>query len=216
MYEKIHTLDHPIFLQSIEFIRSHLSPNDLDPLQQKVLERLIHSSGDFALESLLRFSSGACEQAVSSLKAGAPILTDTAMAAAAVAPMARRTLNTPVRSVLDWAPDRVAASTTRTAVAIQIAWLELSKQFKGNSSPIVLIGSAPTALNALLSLLNTDSQNLPSLIIGMPVGFIGVENAKHRLMSSNCPYIALEGTRGGAGLAAATVNALLRESIDND
>ena len=51
-----------------------------------MLERLVHSSGDLTLGTLLRFSEGACEQGLAALKQGAPILTDTAMAAAAVAP----------------------------------------------------------------------------------------------------------------------------------
>ena len=33
-------------------------------------------------------------------------------------------------------------------------------------------------------------------------------------MNSECPYIVLEGSRGGASLAAATVNALLRAGED--
>ena len=38
----------------------------------------------FNIQKLLEFSEGACEKAVKSLKAGAPILTDTDMAAAAI------------------------------------------------------------------------------------------------------------------------------------
>jgi precorrin-8X/cobalt-precorrin-8 methylmutase len=44
----------------------------------------------------------------------------------------------------------------------------------------------------------------------MPVGFVGVEASKRRLAASGLPQIRLEGSRGGAGLVAAAVNALLR------
>ena len=47
----------------------------------------------------------------------------------------------------------------------------------------------------------------------MPVGFIGVEKSKKRLLATNLPYIVMGSTRGGAAMAGATVNALLRESI---
>jgi precorrin-8X/cobalt-precorrin-8 methylmutase len=47
-------------------------------------------------------------------------------------------------------------------------------------------------------------------VIGMPVGFVGVEASKKRLGASGLPQIRLEGSRGGAGLVAAAVNALLR------
>ena len=46
----------------------------------------------------------------------------------------------------------------------------------------------------------------------MPVGFVGVAESKRNLRESGLSQIRLEGSRGGAGLAAATVNALLRSS----
>ena len=45
----------------------------------------------------------------------------------------------------------------------------------------------------------------------MPVGFIGVEQSKQKLSETNYPRILINSTRGGAAMAAATVNALLRE-----
>ena len=192
-------------------IREQLGVTGLDPLQQQVLERLIHSSGDFGLTSLLRFSPGACEVGLAALQAGASILTDTAMAAVAVKPMALRTLKSSVRSVLEWAPHEAPNGSTRTAEGLRSAWQELAAKDADQQAPIVLIGSAPTALEALLDLVSTGASP-PSLIIGMPVGFVGVAESKRRLSVSGLAQIRLEGSRGGAGLVAATVNALLRAS----
>ena len=50
--------DHPIFTESIRQIRALLGETGLDPLQQQVLERLVHSSGDPGLLQLLRFRVG--------------------------------------------------------------------------------------------------------------------------------------------------------------
>ena len=205
------SLDHPIFTESIRRIREQLGVTGLDPLQQQVLERLIHSSGDFGLTPLLRFTPEACELGLAALQAGAPILTDTAMAAVAVQPMARRTLKTSVRCVLEWAPDEAPNGSTRTAEGLRSAWQELAAKDADQQAPIVLIGSAPTALEALLDLVSTGAPP-PSLIIGMPVGFVGVAESKRRLSVSGLAQIRLEGSRGGAGLVAATVNALLRAS----
>ena len=44
----------------------------------------------------------------------------------------------------------------------------------------------------------------------MPVGFVGVSESKSRLINAKCPHIVLEGSKGGASLAAAATNALLR------
>ena len=204
--------DHPIFTESIRRIRALLGNTGLDPLQQQVLERLVHSSGDPGLAPLLRFSPGACERGVEALRHGAAILTDTAMAAAAVAPMAGRTLGTPVHCVLDWAPDQAPAGSTRTAAGMALAWRELSAVAP---APLVLIGSAPTALELLLDQVAA-GQPAPSLVIGMPVGFVGVEDSKRHLACSDLPQIRLDSSRGGAGLVGAAVNALLRAAAASD
>ncbi|WP_186588205.1 precorrin-8X methylmutase [Synechococcus sp. A15-28] len=198
--------DHPIFSESIRRIREALGPTDLEPLQQQVLERLVHSSGDLALAALLRFSPGACDAGLTALQQGASILTDTAMAAAAVAPMAQRTLGSSVRTVLEWAPDQAPLGSTRTAAGMERAWRELTAR---PPAPLVLIGSAPTALEVLLEQVAAGAP-APSLVIGMPVGFVGVAESKRHLAKSGLDQICLEGSRGGAGLVAAAVNALLR------
>ena len=204
-------VDHPIFTESIRRIRALLGETGLDPLQQQVLERLVHSSGDPGLLQLLRFSDGACERGLEALKDGVLILTDTAMAAAAVTPMATRTLGTPVRCLLDWAPSQSPPGSTRSAAAMQRAWPELTAAAStaGQSMPVVLVGSAPTALEQLLDQVE-DGAAAPSLVIGMPVGFVGVPESKRRLAVTELAQIRLEGTRGGAGLVAAAANALLR------
>ena len=86
------------------------------------------------------------------------------------------------------------------------AWQDLAAT---QPAPVVLIGSAPTALELLLELVAAGAPE-PSLVIGMPVGFVGVAESKRRLAASGLDQIRLEGSRGGAGLVGAAVNALLR------
>jgi precorrin-8X/cobalt-precorrin-8 methylmutase len=240
-------LDHPIFSESIRRIRlllaeqapplAELTPPlaELTPLERDVLERCIHSSGDPALAADLRFcpagrdaaAGGACGAGAMALAAGAPILTDTAMAAAAVAPMARRTFGNRVASVLDWAPAEAPEGSTRTAAGMAAALRQLAAA--GEPAAVVLIGSAPTALEVLLELVARDravaglplptlplptlalpALQLPALVIGMPVGFVGVAESKRHLAESGLAHLRLEGSKGGAGLVAAACNALLR------
>ena len=108
--------------------------------------------------------------------------------------------------------DDLEISCTKTAYGIEHAWLDLSRKYYGKVSPIVVFGSSPTGLEKLLDILEVCDKK-PTLIIGMPVGFIGVEKSKKRLLATNLPYIVMGSTRGGAAMAGATVNALLRESI---
>ena len=203
--------DHPIFLESIKYIRSNLKDNNFNHLEKKVLERLVHTCGDFNIQDLLEFSENACENGIQSLKNGAPILTDTDMAASAIKSMAQKTTGNQVFSAKLWFKNN-NLGLTKTAYAIRQGWLDLSSKNLGIKSPIVVIGSSPTGLIALLDLLE-DSKEYPSLIIGMPVGFIGVENSKKKLLNSNFPRIVVNSSRGGAAMAAAAVNALLRETV---
>ena len=204
--------DHPIFIESIKFIRSNLIKNNFNYLENKVLERLVHTSGDFNIQKLLEFSEGACEKAIKSLKEGAPILTDTDMAAAAIKSMAKNTSGNSVISAKKWFNDKDLLGLTKTAYGIQKGWIELSSKNIGVKSPIIVIGSSPTALVNLLEILK-NSKQIPSLIIGMPVGFIGVRQSKEKLLNTHYPRIVVNSTRGGAAMAAAAVNALLRETI---
>ena len=204
------TPEHPIFLESLEYIRSQIGLTGLNSVQQSVLERIIHASGDLNMQSYLRFSSKACEDAIHALKKGANIVTDTFMAEAAVSPVAKRTLNSNVKCILEMAPEFLdSSSTTRSAIGMKRMWLDMERKKEFLLGPVVLIGSAPSALMTLLDLIQAGNTR-PSLIIGMPVGFIGVSECKTRLLNSDCSHIVLEGSKGGASIASATMNALLR------
>lgn len=198
-------IDHPILTESLALIQQRLPPTGLQGVQHDVLVRLIHSSGDWRLATALRCPVAACEQAMAAMARGAPILTDTAMAAAAVTPMARRTFANPVINGLAWAPEAAPPGQTRTALGLAAA-------VQRHPRSVVVIGSAPTALLHLLALEREGRLEPPVLVVGMPVGFVGVREAKAALARSGWPQVRLEGSRGGAGLAAAAVNALLRRA----
>jgi len=204
--------DHPIFLESMRFIRSKISKNNFTELETKVLERLIHTSGDFSIQNLLIFSEKACEIGIRAIQNQAPILTDTDMAAAAIKSMAARAGVNQIFPASKWYEQQKDFSKTRTASGVMRGWMEISKYNLGDKAPIVIFGSSPTALEEFLESVE-NSGIKPSLIVGMPVGFIGVEQSKQRLIKSDQNYIVLGSTRGGAAMAGATINALLRSSI---
>ena len=49
----------------------------------------------------------------------------------------------------------------------------------------------------------------PDFIIGVPVGFVNVVEAKELIAETDIPYIINRGRKGGSNVAAAIVNALL-------
>jgi len=215
MQEKKATKEHPIFIESINFIQERLGPINMDPLERQVLHRLIHSSGDFEIQKLLRFSPEACSVGIEALNKGAPIVTDTKMAEVGITSMASITKASEVYCCLDYSGKHLDIHQTKTALGMDKLWKILCKKYSYPRAPIVLIGSSPTALIVLLDLVKEGICVAPSLIIGMPVGFIGVQESKTRLLESDLPFIVVDGSRGGAALAAAAANALLKISIEN-
>jgi precorrin-8X/cobalt-precorrin-8 methylmutase len=49
----------------------------------------------------------------------------------------------------------------------------------------------------------------PALVVGVPVGFVGAEEAKEALFASGLPFITCRGRKGGSAIAAAILNALM-------
>ena len=106
------------------------------------------------------------------------------MAAAAIKSMAKNTSGNSVVSAKNWLNDKDLLGLTKTAYGIEKGWLDLSAKNLGVKSPIIVIGSSPTALVNLLEILK-NSKQIPSLIIGMPVGCIGVRQSKKKLLNTN-------------------------------
>ena len=73
------------------------------------------------------------------------------------------------------------------------------------------MGNAPTALLRIAELIAEGLR--PALVIGVPVGFVNVEESKEILFAAceacGVPAIAAMGRKGGSNVAAAICNALL-------
>ena len=83
-------------------------------------------------------------------------------------------------------------------------------------SLVYAIGNAPTALVRLYELWQDGQLPAPALIVGVPVGFVNVVEAKELILTMDCPYIVARGRKGGSNLAAAIVNALLYTASKNE
>ena len=73
---------------------------------------------------------------------------------------------------------------------------------------IIAVGNAPTALIRLYELIQ-EGKIRPELIIGAPVGFVNVVEAKELIMTAGIPYIVPRGRKGGSNIAATICNAML-------
>ena len=169
-----------------------------------VVKRCIHTSADFDYADNLVFSPGAVDTALNAFKRGVTIVTDTSMAAAGINKRSASALGVEVRCFIsdpDVAEEAKRRGVTRSAVCME-------KAAALGRPVIAAVGNAPTALIRLRELAD---QGLfrPELIIGVPVGFVNVVEAKEMILETDIPHIVAKGRKGGSNIAAAIVNALL-------
>jgi len=196
--------------ESMQIVDSLLPPLPaMHDEEMVVIKRLVHASGDIEVAKLAKFSADAVSAGVRAITLGSPIFTDVRMIMTGIDLRLADPFGCTVTCALDSGEIGVRVETgeiTRTAAGMK----NLGGKLDG---AIVAIGNAPTALFALLELVD-DRSIRPALIVGMPVGFVKAAESKLELMKRDIPYITVTGTRGGSALAAAAVNSLLRIARD--
>ncbi len=190
--------------QSFEIITRELGNTPLVPGTEPIVKRCIHTSADFDYAKNLVFSENVVEKSLESIKRGACIVTDTNMGKAGINKKLLSRFGGEVYCFMadeDVAGEAKRQGTTRAAVS-------MDKAAKLNKPLIFAIGNAPTALIRLYELIENGELN-PELIIGAPVGFVNVVQAKELIMETKAPYIVARGRKGGSNIAACICNALL-------
>ena len=189
--------------RSMEIIESELAV-ELDPVIKPIVKRVIHTTADFSFAESLHFSENAVERMREMLREGATVVTDTNMALSGINKGALQKLGASAHCFMadpDVGDEARRRGVTRAAVSV-----ERALQIEGNV--LFVCGNAPTALMRMLEILDGDiPQRLA--VIGVPVGFVNVVEAKQQLWESGLTCIAALGRRGGSNVAAAIVNALM-------
>lgn len=176
-----------------------------------VIKRVIHTTADFSYLDTLYFSEHIMQIAMTALLDGASVITDTNMAKAGIHQSAFARLGGTVQCYM--AEKWVAEQAKRQQVTRAQISMELAAQ--AGEDFIYVIGNAPTALLKLVELWHEDRVR-PRFVIGAPVGFVNVEEAKELLIESGIPCIVPKGRKGGSNVAAAIMNALLYEAAGRD
>jgi precorrin-8X/cobalt-precorrin-8 methylmutase len=192
-----------IYRRSFAIIRSEASLSGFDEQEERVVVRLIHTSGSVELAQDVAFSPSFAQVAAGAIRAGAPILSDAKMIVSGVT-RSRLPASNEILCLLD--DPRVPAlarelRTTRSAAALTL----LRDRLDG---AVLAIGNAPTALFRLLELLD-ETPARPAAVIGLPVGFVGAAESKQALAADGrVPFMVVHGRRGGSAMAVAAINAL--------
>ncbi len=204
-----HTLPGDIERTSMSIIAAELAERGivLPPEHEAVVKRVIHTTADFDYAKNLRFTPGAAELGQAALRRGVPIVTDTNMAKAGISRPSLEKLGCGLHCFM--AEPEVARlakerGLTRAAVSMEQAARE-------HPGAILAVGNAPTALLRIAELMEEGLR--PALVVGVPVGFVNVEESKDILFAAcearGVPAIAAMGRKGGSNVAAAICNALL-------
>ena len=192
-----------IYARSFEIIRGEADFSKLPKDAHGIATRVIHACGMPEIAADLRISADFHKAANKAIQNARPILVDAEMVHHGIIDKSLNiicTLNDPKARAIG-----LSKSTTRSAAAVEL-WLP---HLKGS---LVVIGNAPTALFALLELLDNGAP-APAAIVGFPVGFVGAVESKAELFANprGIPYATLLGRKGGSAMAAAAVNAMTRE-----
>ena len=203
MLEQIKPMD--IEARSFAIITELLGDRQLDPENELVIKRAIHTSADFDYADNLVFSAHAVQVGIDALKNGCDIVTDTQMAKAGINKTILASLGGEVHCFMadpDVAEEAKSRGVTRALVSME-------KAAKLEKPCIFAIGNAPTALISIEHLME-EGKLSPALIVGVPVGFVNVVESKELIIKQNlAPYIIARGRKGGSNIAAAICNAML-------
>ena len=199
--------------RSFEIITTELGECMLNPENELVIKRCIHTSADFDYARTLCFSPHAVSHAVQALKQGVSIVTDTNMAKAGIN---KRVLARFGGEVLNFMADAdVAAKAKERGITRSAVCMERGAALQ---KPLIYaVGNAPTALIRLYEMLEEGNMVTPALIIGVPVGFVNVVESKELILSrTDVPFIVARGRKGGSNIAACICNALLYLASNNE
>ena len=202
MIENIKPMD--IEKRSFTIITELLGDTKLDPENELVIKRVIHTSADFDYVQNLVFSEHAVTKGIEALKGGCDIVTDTQMARSGINKTILSKLGGEVHCFMS-DPDVAAEAKER---GITRAIVSMERAAKLEKPCIFAIGNAPTALIVLDEMMKKGKIS-PALIVGVPVGFVNVVESKELIIASDVPHIVARGRKGGSNVAAAICNAML-------
>jgi precorrin-8X/cobalt-precorrin-8 methylmutase len=184
--------------------------------EKLVVKRVIHATSDTSYAQAIFFTGSSAEETVSLIRGkinknkSLKIVCDSEMTKAGISKNANKNILLDLHCYINSVKTVLPAETTKSAFSIKSAICEILPD-------IIIIGNAPTALRSAMEICYKLYEKIsykPSLIIGMPVGFVGAADSKAELYENKFyKSIGNFGNLGGSSSAAAAMNALLRASL---
>lgn len=191
--------------RSREYIEHAVDLDRFDGARRDVVRRVIHATGDPELATTIRFTRDVVAEFRRGIREGLPIVTDVTMVQSGFRRQALEALGIETASYVH--DPEAARRAEREGLTRSAAGLDLALEHHGRM--LLVVGNAPTALFRLMEHTTASLEERVPAVVGVPVGFVGVREAKRRLLESRFPALVTEGHRGGSPVAAAAVNAML-------
>lgn len=201
--------------ESFRRIEAEVGRHTYAPDEWRVVRRMIHTTANFAIKDAVHFAGGPVAAGLRALRAGAPLYCDSQMIRNGLSLTRLQRVNPAYeagRIVCRVDDPAVAEEARQRGQTRALVAVERSRDMLDGA--IVLIGNAPLALASVARLIETDHLR-PALVIGMPVGFVNVVEAKDMIMATRVPQIVLKGRLGGSPLAVATLHAIIESAADS-
>jgi precorrin-8X/cobalt-precorrin-8 methylmutase len=189
--------------RSFEMITEELGAHDFTEEQYPVVQRVIHASADFELGRSLRFHPDAVRAGVEAIRSGRIVVADVQMVQVGISKPRLAQFGGEVKVYISDSDVMEEAKRLNTTRAI----ISMRKAAREADGAIYAIGNAPTALLELIRMVK-EGEAKPSLIVGVPVGFVSAAESKDELLKLDIPFITNIGRKGGSPVAVAAVNAL--------
>lgn len=174
---------------------------------RRVIDRIAEETEDTSLCPSLHFSTGVVDRIVRQFQLGCTIITDSNLIYSEINRDATEGLALQFSCFID-DPMVVNFAEHKHITRAEVA-IEQSLSISGPK--LIVIGSAPMALNRLLQMHKTTPLH-DVVIIGAATGFANIVELKERLWDSGLPCVVVRGRKGGPATAISIVNALIQEA----
>lgn len=188
---------------SFKIIDQEVGTHSFSPGQWSVVRQVIHATADYDYAHNMIFHPAAVEAGMAAVRFGADIVADSQGVDVGIAKDRLRKYGGTVWCFIS-DEDVILRSKEEN---LSRAAVSMRKAAETSDGSIYVIGNAPAALLELIRLVR-EGKAKPSLVIGVPVGFVGAAEAKEALLSISTPFITCRGPKGGSPVAAAIMNAL--------
>lgn len=199
--------------ESLRQIRQLVPQGAWSDGEWRVVCRMVHTCGDPTIAQDILFINNPVESGIQALPGGASIYVDSQMQKAGLSLAKLRAVKPGFNKddiYCHVADDDIAQIAKTEGKARSLFAIRKAKHMLNGG--IVSIGNAPVALLELNRMIIEENIR-PALVLGVPVGFVHVEESKNELATLPVPSIILKGRRGGSALGVAALHALAIQAV---